>query len=1192
MVAPALARELLPLLGARGRAGLSPALEQLLQLLPAALFLCDIRGVVTFFNDRAAAFWGLDSLQAAATRSPTAAGHGFPAAGQEELLFAALRDGTPRRGVELVIGQAGQAPREVSLTLEPLRDETGAVCGAIALAQDITAQKRRERFATLLDRLSATVAPLSGEAEIVRAATQLVGEGLEVGRCGFIEADRARDELRIAEGWTRSGVTSLAGTYPMGRFVPAEAAQAIAAGAIVVPDVAAHPLTAARAAAFQALGVGAFVACPCAQALPEPFVLAVATGEPRAWAADEVAWLEQAVARVWPLVERARAEAARRDADLRLRLATQNGKVGLWDWDIARNRVAWTDSLYAIHGVTREAFDGTAEGFARLVHPEDRAPVARAIQSSLEHGLPYELEFRAVKPGGATVWLFTNAVVVREGGRPRRMIGATFDITARKLTELALRESEGRFRALASHAPVGIFLTDSEGDCVFVNESWRAMAGLTLEQARGQGWLAAVHPEDRARLHAAWQAALRRHEPFALELRFQRPDGVVTWLAASAVEFRSGNAPAGLVGTVVDITERKAAEEALRESEKRFRTLASHAPVGIFLTAPDGATLFVNEFWCALTGVTLADAQGDGWLEAIHPEDRARVLAGWEEAVRRGAASTAEYRFRRADGAVIWVQGHAVQLHDGTGRPLGYIGTIADVTQRKAAEKKLRAQEAQLRFIADHAPVSLAHCSRDGRYLFVNRRNAERMALPIERIAGRPLREVMGEAAARAIQPYIDRVLTGEPVTFELEVPYRTIGTRYMRCSYEPDIDEAGHVRGWLAVLDDITDRRAMEHALRESEERFRQLADSMPQIVWTAGPDGMIDYYNRRWYDYAAPPTGGNHNESFLACVAPEDRERRRDVWAACVRTGAPFQIEYRLRRADGELRWYLGRALPVRDGAGKILRWFGTCTDIHDWKLVQDELRRAQEQLEQHAAELERRVAERTASLREAIAQMEEFSYSVSHDLRAPLRAMNAYAGALVEDYGPQLDDTARGYLERIQRSSRRMERLTHDVLTYSRIARTEVHLVSLPLAPLLHDLVLHYAELHAPATRVELVEPLEPVRGQEVLLGQCLGNLLTNAAKFVAPGVAPHIRVRTELRGTDRVRVWIEDNGIGIDPRQQARLFRVFERVPTKHGYEGTGIGLAIVRKAVEKMSGACGVESDGRTGSRFWIELGRG
>jgi signal transduction histidine kinase len=143
---------------------------------------------------------------------------------------------------------------------------------------------------------------------------------------------------------------------------------------------------------------------------------------------------------------------------------------------------------------------------------------------------------------------------------------------------------------------------------------------------------------------------------------------------------------------------------------------------------------------------------------------------------------------------------------------------------------------------------------------------------------------------------------------------------------------------------------------------------------------------------------------------------------------------------------------------------------------------------------------------------------------------------------------------------------------------------------LEVLLRDVVMQYRELQAPAACVEICAPLLAVSGHESSLGQCCANLMTNAAKFVAPGVQPRIRVRTEARG-QRVRVWIEDNGIGIAPEYQARLFRVFERVPTPHAYDGTGIGLAIVRKAVEKMGGSCGVVSDGRTGSRFWIELAK-
>lgn len=166
--------------------------------------------------------------------------------------------------------------------------------------------------------------------------------------------------------------------------------------------------------------------------------------------------------------------------------------------------------------------------------------------------------------------------------------------------------------------------------------------------------------------------------------------------------------------------------------------------------------------------------------------------------------------------------------------------------------------------------------------------------------------------------------------------------------------------------------------------------------------------------------------------------------------------------------------------------------------------------------------------------------------------------------------------------------MENLTRDVLTYSRVARAEVELRELDLGDLLRDVIVQYRELQPPAADVEVATPLLAVRGHESSLGQCLANLLTNAAKFIEPGKKPRIRVSTEPAG-DRVRLWIEDNGIGIAPEYQARLFRVFERVPTRHAYDGTGIGLAIVRKATEKMGGGCGVISDGRSGSRFWIEL---
>jgi PAS domain S-box-containing protein len=236
-----------------------------------------------------------------------------------------------------------------------------------------------------------------------------------------------------------------------------------------------------------------------------------------------------------------------------------------------------------------------------------------------------------------------------------------------------------------------------------------------------------------------------------------------------------------------------------------------------------------------------------------------------------------------------------------------------------------------------------------------------------------------------------------------------------------------------------------------------------------------------------------------------------------------------------------------------------------------------------------LERMVNERTASLREAIAQMEEFSYSVSHDLRAPVRAMQCYAEVLMEDYGTELDDHAKKYLERIIHGGLRMDRLIQDILTYSRLSRREIQLRPISLDKLMREIVRQYQDMGSFTTAEITVEgQLLSVIGHEASLSQAVSNLLNNAVKFVAPGTTPKVRVWTERRNGD-VRLLIEDNGIGIKPEYQHRLFSVFERVHPEKNYEGTGIGLAIVRKAAERMGGKVGLESDGVSGSRFWIQL---
>jgi signal transduction histidine kinase len=224
----------------------------------------------------------------------------------------------------------------------------------------------------------------------------------------------------------------------------------------------------------------------------------------------------------------------------------------------------------------------------------------------------------------------------------------------------------------------------------------------------------------------------------------------------------------------------------------------------------------------------------------------------------------------------------------------------------------------------------------------------------------------------------------------------------------------------------------------------------------------------------------------------------------------------------------------------------------------------------------------------LKNANAELEAFSYTVSHDLRAPLRSLSGYVNVLLEDYGSRLDEEGRGHLDALDRATKRMECLTRDLLAYGRVARETVKLEAMKLEPLLEGVISSFDSGNGNPAMFIIKPGLCEVMGNRFLLEQCMSNLLSNATKFVLPGVTPEVRIRTEPR-RGHVRLWIEDNGIGIDPSYHQKIFSIFERVGEFQKYEGTGIGLAIVHRAVQRMGGACGVESSPGHGSRFWLDL---
>lgn len=376
-------------------------------------------------------------------------------------------------------------------------------------------------------------------------------------------------------------------------------------------------------------------------------------------------------------------------------------------------------------------------------------------------------------------------------------------------------------------------------------------------------------------------------------------------------------------------------------------------------------------------------------------------------------------------------------------------------------------------------------------------------------------------------------------------------------------------------LREEIALRRWVEQALRESEERSSSLVSIITDVTWKFDPQGVFTTPQPEWQAYTGQSWEECRHFGWVMALHPEDRERVLDLWRGARGSHSLFQANGRIWHAPRQQwRYFSAKAIALFNADGKVREWVGACTDID-----------AQKRAEEH---LEATVAERTAQLQEKIGELESFSYSISHDLRGPLRALRGYSDLLLEEHAGALNAQAVQYLNRIAGAASRMDQLITDVLSYSRLVGTEITLTAIDLDQLVRQILESYPELQSAHAEISVAEKLPSVLGHEASLTQCLSNLLENAVKFVPPGIRPQIKVWAE--STDiHVRLWIEDNGIGIEPKNQERIFAIFERVVDRSVYDGTGIGLAIVRKAVERMKARVGVESAPGQGSKFWLEF---
>ena|GEM_PF-928891 len=684
-----------------------------------------------------------------------------------------------------------------------------------------------------------------------------------------------------------------------------------------------------------------------------------------------------------------------------------------------------------------------------------------------------------------------------------------------------------------------------------------------------------VHPDDRSRVMAAIR---RSHEPtgdgfFETEHRVVRTDGEVRWFLVRGRTLFGDHGgerrPVRAVGIAWDVTARKAAEE------DRLKALIDVSSHHAWACDADGRQFEDSPAWRVLTGQSEYVWRRAGWVGAVHPEERCEAAAAWREAVTRRTSYDGEWRVLDAAGDTRHMRIRALPLVNDDDTVRGWAGVGEDITDRKRAEleaarasEREREANALLDAIFAAAPIGLGFWDRDLRFRRINERLAEMHGISAAEHEGKRLDELLPdiEAPEELYLKWREVLSTGEPwlgVEVRGETPARPGQQRTWKEDFFP-VRVHGEIVGVAAVVQEITERRLAEAQLRESEARFRQLADNAPFMVWVTAPEGACIFLSRSWYEFTGISPAEGLGARWLDAVHPDDRPRFEEALRDAQDRLEPFRHEFRMRRHDGEYRWVLQAAAPRFSPGSKFKGYIGSIIDITERKLAEQELENADR-------------------------RKDEFLALLAHELRnplAPLTTATELLGRLPSD--DKLDELRR----MIERQLNHLTRLVDDLLDTSRI--TTGRIVLRPRRVDLREIVRHSLEtsrslIESRGHEVDCVEPDEPVfvDADAVRLAQVVTNLLNNAAKFTPPG--GRIELSIEPQDAEAV-IAVRDSGVGIAPESLPHLFDRRKRVDAPREDAGLGLGLSLVKRLVELHGGTVRALSEGPScGATFVIRL---
>ncbi|NJL35545.1 MAG: PAS domain S-box protein [Leptolyngbyaceae cyanobacterium SM1_4_3] len=534
------------------------------------------------------------------------------------------------------------------------------------------------------------------------------------------------------------------------------------------------------------------------------------------------------------------------------------------------------------------------------------------------------------------------------------------DITDRKQMEVelnqtvaALQQQQHKLQRLIDTAPIGIGIGSANGEVRVVNDAMLRLHGYTREEfdREGMNWRDFVSPEETERTEQAMSQLQQQGFLPSEEKELLRKDGTRLPIWISAMQWMDGTDEH--IAFAVDLTRQKQAQAALKDSQQRYRELAEAMPQMVWTADATGAVNYWNQRWYEYTGLSETESIGLAGANTVHPDDRDRTLEQWSQSTINGESFEIEYRIRRWDGVSHWFICRAIPTGDNQGNPTGWIGTITDIdhqkqleqrllneiTQHQRIEQDLRAANQQIVGILESITDAYVAVDRDWRITYVNQMTAQINQIAAEDLIGKSHWDVWAASRGTVCEANYLRAMTEQiPVHFEYFYEPRQ---RWYEIHAYPSIDGLG------IYYRDIHDRKQADQELSDSEERFRTLADHISQLVWMTDENGWIFWYNQRWFDYTGTTLEEMQGWGWQKVHHPDHVERVVERISRCFETGETWEDTFPLRGRDGQYRWFLSRAIPIRDQRGKILRWFGTNTDITELRQTETALQQTTERL-----------------------------------------------------------------------------------------------------------------------------------------------------------------------------------------------------------------------------------------------------